>query len=333
MSNLGRLGFNPQKGTMPVLQWMPPSMLAIDGSYQRTIDNPASQKLILRIAKFWDWDLCQPLVVSRRPDGTQWIVDGQHRLAAAVLRGDIQQLPCFICNYPDAATEAQRFVDFNRNRKALKPLDLWKAAVAAEEPDTMAIIGALDAAGMHVHHSSNNHSMPPGAVTAIGALQRTVAKYGVNVLQVSLMAIAKAYEGQVLQYNGTMIGGSVAIVARECGDATALDWQGSPSFAELINLLGGTSQRDWYEKIAEVKKQEPDLNFQRAINKCFTDAWANRGREIVAAPPPPVARLAPTIEILRKPEPAPAPKPASIDPLAKAIIEKHGIARPAGAKA
>lgn len=266
---------NPKKGTMPVLQWMPPHMLAVDPSYQRSIDNPQSQKLITKIAKDWDWDLCQPLVVSRRPDGSQWIVDGQHRLAAAVLRGDVEQLPCFICNYPDAATEAQRFVDFNRNRKALKPLDLWKAAVAAEEPETMEIVHALDAAGLHVHSNNNNGKMPPGAITAIGAIQRIRKVHGLAVLTVTLRAVAEAFAGQNLQYNGTLINGTAGIIVSECSNSTAHKWAEGHRFGLLVDCLAASSQREWFEEVANTKTACPDLNYQAAAAKAFVAAFTD----------------------------------------------------------
>ena len=34
---------NPKKGSMPVLQWMRPDMLAVDPAYQRSIDNSVSR--------------------------------------------------------------------------------------------------------------------------------------------------------------------------------------------------------------------------------------------------------------------------------------------------
>lgn len=273
---------NAKKGTMPVLQWMPPHMLAVDPSYQRSIDNPQSQKLIGKIGRDWDWDLCQPLVVSRRPDGTQWIVDGQHRLAAAVLRGDIEQLPCFICNYPDAATEAQRFVDFNRNRKALKPLDLWKAAVAAEEPETMEIVSALAASGLFIHNTSNNQHMPQGAITAIGGVTAIYRKQGVSILKITAMALADAFKGQVLQYNGTLLTGICAIIAKETSNANAAKWATSHRFGLLIECLSASTQREWYEEVAGVKSKIPHRRYKDCAALAFVTAWQDYLGEIEA---------------------------------------------------
>jgi ParB-like chromosome segregation protein Spo0J len=52
------------------------------------------------------------------------VVDGQHRLAAATLRGDIAHLPCVITSLmPTLGDEAAAFVALNQNRKPLQPLD------------------------------------------------------------------------------------------------------------------------------------------------------------------------------------------------------------------
>ena len=45
-------------------------------------------------------------VVARRSDGGLYVVDGQHRMAAAILRRDIGQLPCVISSYASAGDEA-----------------------------------------------------------------------------------------------------------------------------------------------------------------------------------------------------------------------------------
>lgn len=61
-----KLKVNPPLGNLPALQWMLVSQLQVDGSYQRSVEGGESQTLIRRIAQHWNWDLCQPLIVSRR---------------------------------------------------------------------------------------------------------------------------------------------------------------------------------------------------------------------------------------------------------------------------
>jgi hypothetical protein len=103
-----RLKVNPQVGQRPTLEFRRLCDLKIDPSYQRSIEIGTSQTLIRRIAMFWDWSLCQPLAVARRADGALMVVDGQHRLAAARLRGDIYDLPCVITAYESAPRRKRR---------------------------------------------------------------------------------------------------------------------------------------------------------------------------------------------------------------------------------
>jgi hypothetical protein len=77
---------NPIIGTPPVLSWIDIARLNIDDTYQRSLEGESSVALIRKIAAKWDWRMCQLVQVARRADDSLWIVDGQHRHAAAVLR-------------------------------------------------------------------------------------------------------------------------------------------------------------------------------------------------------------------------------------------------------
>jgi ParB-like nuclease domain len=340
MTNLGAKGFNPKKGSMPVLQWMPPKMLAVDPAYQRSIDNTQSKQLINRIAKDWDWDLCQPLVVSRRDDNQLYVVDGQHRLAAAIARNDIEQLPCFICSLPDIAAEADRFVQFNRNRKALKPLDLWKAAVASGDANALQIVAALDAAGLKVAPTSNN-IIGTDQLTNIGGLQRCLKEQGFDQLTAVLDVLGTAFRGETMQYGGTIFTGIAAIIADECRETDPKAWLSSHRAGLLVECLQTKTQAKWFNRVQVTLANSGGVRKQ-VNERVFREVWAaHQGKAVEAAKPAamPVPRITETIDVPRKVAPAAplgpptAPKAGSLDPLAKAIIEKHGIAVPAKAKA
>ncbi len=84
-----KMPFRPPHGLMPSIEWVHLEDLSVDPSYQRSIDNEGSRRLIASIAANFDWRLCSPLIVSRRSDGKKVIIDGQHRWAAATRRGDL----------------------------------------------------------------------------------------------------------------------------------------------------------------------------------------------------------------------------------------------------
>src|ERR1700756_4546158 len=216
MSNTN-IKLNPQTGRMPTLQFCRPYELHIDAAYQRDIMNGASQALIRKIALSWNWDLCQPLVVSRRQSLTEqlFVIDGQHRLAAARLRGDIDQLPCVIVSYESAADEAASFVKLNQARRPLSKIEIFKADIASGNPEASAIASALADEGLAIAPHSNPTVWAPGMIANIGSIQTSWRRYGEKATRSAMNALARAWGGRVLRYAGTIWPGIAAVCADE----------------------------------------------------------------------------------------------------------------------
>jgi hypothetical protein len=252
-----------------VLQYCAPEQLLIDETYQRSLEAEASQALIRRIAAQWDWGLCQPLFVARRSDGGLYVVDGQHRLAAAVLRGDIPQLPCVVSHFDSAEREAAAFVALNQQRRPLNALDLFKAALAAGDKDAVAIKQCLDQAGLRLASTTNNQTMKAGQVGNIGGLQRCYRTYGETVLVTALRVLSRAYQQQVLRYAGSIFPGIVAVVEGE------LHTRAAPN--DLVDCLapfvGREGQHEWYRRFSQAIVDDPNLSRARAAEKVILTAW------------------------------------------------------------
>ncbi len=151
-----KIAFGTPRGTMPSIEWVHVTELTVDSSYQRSIDNDGSRRLIASIAANFDWRLCAPLVVSRRPDGSRVIIDGQHRWAAAVRRGDLLQLPCCLFTYGSPEDEARMFIVANRARKAMNRMDDFHAALAAGDEDALDIRRLVSEAGLAIARSTSS---------------------------------------------------------------------------------------------------------------------------------------------------------------------------------
>jgi hypothetical protein len=269
-----RLKFNPITGSLPVLQYCAPEQLLIDESYQRSLEVESSQALIRRIAQQWDWGLYQPLFVARRNDGGLYVVDGQHRLAAAVLRGDIAQLPCVVSHFDSAEQEAGAFVALNQQRRPLSALDLFKAALTAGDADALLIKQCLDESGLSLANTTNNQTMKAGQIGNIGGLQRCKRTYGATVLGASLKVLARAYPQQVLRYAGSIFPGIVAVVAGEVHHRTALN--------DLIDRLaahvGAEPQHAWYRRFAQALADDHLLKRSQAAERVLRASWIERSQ-------------------------------------------------------
>jgi hypothetical protein len=264
-----RLKVNPPLGSLPVLQYCAPEQLLIDETYQRSLEVESSQALIRRIAIQWDWGLCQPLFVARRADGGLYVVDGQHRLAAAVLRGDIAQLPCVVSHFDSPEQEAGAFVALNQQRRPLNALDLFKAALAAGDKDALLIKQCVDEAGLSLANGSNNQSMKAGSIANIGGLQRCERIYGAVVLSTSLKVLAAAYPKQVLRCAGWIFPGIVAVVAGE------LHHRADPAglVEKLAALIGREPQHHWYRAFAQAIVDDHMLKRAAAAERVIRTSW------------------------------------------------------------
>lgn len=257
-----------QRVLRPSLEFRPIADLQIDDSYQRSIDIGASQSLVKRIAREWDWGLCQPLNVARREDGALYVIDGQHRLAAARARGDIYDLPCVVVATRSPDEEAAAFVALNQQRRPLTKLDLFKAALAAGDDGALVIQRAVTDAGLTIAATTNYDSWKPMQIANVGGLMICLRQYGEAVLRQSCKVSGRAFQGQVLRYFGTIFPGIAASVAAMGKPAPADD------IALLVAVMGGGSQTDWRDDVNRIKGEQPNLNMRASAEVAVARALA-----------------------------------------------------------
>lgn len=265
--------FQPQRGRRPVLQNCLLDELAVDSAYQRSIDGGSSRTLVRRIAREWDWALCQPLVVAQRPDRRLFVVDGQHRLAAARLRRDIRDLPCVIHAYESAADEAQHFVALNQERRPLSALDLFKAALASGDADARSVMRLLARAGLQLAPNTNHTTWEPGQVSNIGGILRCHQRQGEQLTARALRVLADGFRGDVLRYAGTLFSGIVALLA-ELEDAA------DDQLATLV--LAGATQAEWMKDIAVLEAERGvhrSVAAGLALRQAYIEALAEEREE------------------------------------------------------
>jgi hypothetical protein len=265
--------FAPQQGTLPVLQYCPPAQLEVDPAYQRSIENAGSRRLIGEIARGWDWRLYQPLVVSRRADGRLFVVDGQHRLRAAALRGDVYQLPCVIVAHDGEADEARAFVALNQQRKPLTPFALFMAAIAAGDEEAVTIDRLVRAAGLRLTGAAGLAARKPGWIDCTTAIQRVFRRHGERPVVRTLEQLGKVFGGEVLRSSSTFFTAIAALVATE-GDKLET-WL-------LTEVLRAATQDEW---LADFAKRAGDRGIDRrtAAAETIADAYGEAITEAKAA--------------------------------------------------
>ncbi len=303
-----KLKLNKPLGNMPVMQFLRPSDLRIDPSYQRSAAGGDSQTLIRRIAQRWNWDLCLPLVVARRQGmigPVYFVIDGQHRLEAARVRGDIDQLPCVVLTYESVADEAANFVALNQQRKPLTKLDIFKAAIASGDKEACAIISAMEDAGLSVAPHANPTSWKPGMVSNIAGIENAWRRYGETVTSVALRVLGQAYAGQVLQYAGTIFPGIALVCFNE-----QLRQHGfpEPRLEKFVTMIAIRSQADWRREISRARVEQ-NLNGTSGSETVLHEAWQR-----AAADAPIIKSEAAETAASSPAPPAPTPSPQTFAP-------------------
>lgn len=132
------------------LMFIPKTALSIPEEYQRTHKPFASVK----IAKNWSWLHVGALTVGYR-DGEYWVIDGQHRLLAALRRSDIFDLPCVVFNTDSIKDEADAFLGLNTGRAPVSSIDKYHAGLAALDENCLYVEMLLEDYDIQIKQTCN----------------------------------------------------------------------------------------------------------------------------------------------------------------------------------
>jgi hypothetical protein len=249
-------------GSPPTLEWIAVDRLAIDESYQRATDSAASRRLIFHVKTKWNWNYCQPLVVSRRADGSLFVIDGQHRLSAALQRGDIAHLPCVVISGADSDGEASAFVALNTRRQKLSQGDIFNAMLAAGDADAKAVAKLLEETGWNMARSSNYNQWKPGQMFCAPMIVKALKAEGECVVRNALTALREAYPNATVPNAATMLKALFHIYReKRVNDPDT-----------LIEMLGAVSPGDWELERHGLKLRNPQLSLNDALVETIVSA-------------------------------------------------------------
>jgi len=255
-------------GSPPTPAFVLVDNLLVDDSYQRSIEGGASQKLIVNIAENWDWRLCLPLLVSRR-QGQLYVIDGQHRLEAARLRGDIRDLPVVVFDFDDPKAEAELFVQANRARRPMQKLDDFHADLAAGGAESVAVNKVVTDAGLVIGRNGAWQMLKPGEVVFVQAVKRAMKSFGPQTATRALRMMAQAFPDSPLVAGAAIFEGLCTFTS-ETGKAG-----GIVDDDLMILVLSETTIPGWKEAVAGAENgfDRADLMLA-AIRSAYQEAGA-----------------------------------------------------------
>lgn len=179
----------PDPGALPRLEWLPVTALVIDRTYQREMDHGHVQSIL----KAFCWRFFQAITVTDNGDGTYNVVDGQHRCGAARNHPDIDHVPCIVIADQTIDEQAQSFIVMNRSQRRITPVQMYWAAVAAGDPDYVALESLFSRCGVTVYEHSGYGVLPPRTTAAVNTVLKLVRRHGEETVETTLKAIVTAW--------------------------------------------------------------------------------------------------------------------------------------------
>lgn len=263
----------PIIGNPPSLEWLAVGQLQIDSTYQRTCDGAKSRMLIVRMIKRWDWKLCQPLVVTRRIDGSLFVIDGQHRLTGVRERGDIPHLPCVVIPATSPEEEAQAFVRLNTERQKLTQPEIFAGMLAASDPDALATIKIMDETGWTLCRHNNSVAFKAGELACAPMLARQVRAIGEAPVRNALTALREAYPDTPVTTPSRLVQALMMIFQDETR-------RSGFEADDLIEAIGGLEQpNDWHDEARGMNLANPSLSRREALAEAMIEAAREVARE------------------------------------------------------
>lgn len=171
---------SPKSATVEQNIWLIPLNMIRTEIYQRVLN----MKNVNKIVKEFNPAKLGVLVVSKRPDDTYAILDGQHRLTA-LRRLGYTATNCIVLEGMSLQEEADYFRRQNENKQNLRIADTFNASLFAEDEESLEIKSLMDKYGFRFGKSGS-----PMCICAIGALQTIIRTYNVQTLENVLCSIA-----------------------------------------------------------------------------------------------------------------------------------------------
>ena len=191
----------------PELKYINVNTLKFDDAYQRIL----MPNHVNNISKTFDPNAFQPITVNQRENGDLVVIDGQHRVEAVKLNGDLRLIlvPAQVL-YLSMAEEVNLFYKINVTKKALSAVDRFYPEVMQKHPDAVFIDNLLK--DIDVFHIPNRGTKKnaSNSITCVNAMKEIYRECVMipnetpgSVLDKTLSKVVKGLANFLNMYDGT----------------------------------------------------------------------------------------------------------------------------------
>ena len=183
---------------------IPIKNLVSNQNYQRSL----SDKHVMRTADNFDPYQINPVKVSRR-NGINYVFNGQHTIEIIAAVSGSRETPvwCMIYDDMDYLQEADTFANQQKYVRQLKPYDIFKANVEAENNKQLTIKALVESYGLKIGATKGYC-----VICAISTLEEIFDKYGYHVLDRTLKLCIGTWEGDANSLSAGILRGIALLI-------------------------------------------------------------------------------------------------------------------------
>lgn len=152
------------------------------------------------------------IVVSKRSDGSLWIIDGQHRVWAAKLAG-LTHITAEVHSNLSLKDEAVLFMLNNNESQRVSAIDLYLVGLTAGSDLQVDVQNVLDKHGLKVGIAPSTN-----VVAAVRCLEDVTRRYGTEALDRALTIAEAVWDRDGQSWEGTLLGGLGEFVGKHGND-------------------------------------------------------------------------------------------------------------------
>jgi hypothetical protein len=277
---------------------------------------PLSEGRLRQLRRDWDPLAVSPITLSRRRDGSLWVIDGNHRRVVAFDKG-LQQLPAMVHSGLERATEADLYTKLG-TVLGQTPWTRFQAKLIAGNPAALDIVKIAERFDLEVN--ANGHI--DGRVQAVARLEWIYGRGGPDGLNWVLGFLTSAFNGERESLGEMQLEGSFGFYLRY-GEKVQRE--------EIARLLGASGLNAWHDRAASIYQRIDVGNrsntFGMAIADLVNETWRKKGKKVKELLPAWIANLSvynlPTyrevafsthVAALQRPDLDPAPQQLAFAP-------------------
>jgi hypothetical protein len=221
-------------------------------SYQR-----GTMRSSVFVSKDFDPDLFEVITVSRRPNGSLWIIDGLQRVTGLRTKhGEAAAGMLILARIIEGATierEVYLFIELNKRRVRVSAYAIFHAELEAGEKSALALDNAIRSVrmwtGLDEYDTGSvtaGERNSAGKVGCIDWLKKHPMTWsdGPVIIQMAIEIAKRAYGSQQNVLHTAIVGGLCLVLREIFNGEAATQWSDTRDFAERIRKFSDTNYPD-----------------------------------------------------------------------------------------